>query len=191
MYVFVLCMCYPRRFHVLCASVPQDRIDERCKAIINKVKVIDWKDVKIGKRRIFFRRNMLPFIQQEVARFLNGFVVTIQKLYRGYRARREMIIKRRAIRKIQALGRRWRPYQRYKQVKAAVRTIQRNYRGYRVRKMVNEMREHIRAENRFVEFTYIPDSSTHVRHPSGIFDDKMRYLCILQCHIGSTSFRLH
>ena len=138
------------RFYVLCSGIAQDRINDRCKAIINKVKVIDWKDVKIGKSKIFFRRNMLPFIQQEVARFLNGYIVTVQRMYRGYRIRREMIIKRRAIRKIQALGRRWRPYQRYKQIKKAVLTIQRMYRGYRVRKMVNEMREHIRAENRYV-----------------------------------------
>ena len=72
----------------------------------------------------------------------------IQKVYRGWRSRREMVIKRRAIRLIQAHGKRWRPWRRFQRVKRAIALIQRVWRGYRVRRMVRLLQEQIRAENR-------------------------------------------
>ena len=143
-----LIILYFSSFHVLCSNIQLDRINDRCKEIIKKVEDISWNDVKIGKSKIFFRKNYLPQIQKEVGRFLHRHVVMIQKIYRGYRVRRETIIKKRAIRLIQAHGRRWRPYKRFQKVKKAILLVQKVWRGYRVRKMVKILRDEIRAEQK-------------------------------------------
>lgn len=133
------------RYHCLSKSrLPHD-VQEACKALIesHNIKKTEWQ---IGKTKVFMRSHVHEPLEETRNKMITNKAVLIQKMYRGYRVRKEYKIIRKAVLRIQHAYRGWKMRIEFLRKRRAAIVIQSHLRGVFAREVASALREMRRVE---------------------------------------------
>lgn len=133
------------RYHCLSKSrLPRD-VQEACKALIesHNIQKTEWQ---IGKTKVFMRSHVHEPLEETRNKMITSRAILIQKIYRGYRARKEYKTSRTAVLRIQHAYRGWKMRIEFLRKRRAAIVIQSHLRGVFAREVAAALREMRRVE---------------------------------------------
>lgn len=136
---------FVNRYHCLSKSrLPHD-VQTACKALIesHNIEKTEWQ---IGKSKVFMRSHVHEPLEDTRNKMITSKAVLIQKIYRGYRTRKDYTTVRTAVLRIQHAYRGWKMRIEFLRKRRAAIVIQSHLRGVFAREVAAALREMRRVE---------------------------------------------
>lgn len=136
---------FVNRYHCLAKTrLPQD-VQNACKALLesHNIQKTEWQ---IGKTKVFMRSHVHEPLEETRNKMLACKAVLIQRIYKGYRARKEYKSICRAVLRIQHAYKGWKLRIEFLRKRRAAIVIQSHLRGVFAREVAAALREMRRVE---------------------------------------------